>query len=806
MEYLLKSSALFLLMYLGYSLFLKKETFFSHNRWYLLFGIFTVIVLPLIEIPVYIPVEVSATEQSLLQFTYIPTEIAETEKPFNWLQLATYVYLAGVLIFLLQFLLQFGSLLLLLLKNSKNKDGIYTYVIVKSSISPFSFFKWIVYNPNSFSDKELQLILNHEKVHVRQWHSVDILVSRLACVAFWFNPICWLYHKSIQQNLEYIADSETQNISNSIKDYQALLLKTSIGKKDINLTSNFYNSLIKKRIIMLQKNRSNSVNRWKSALVIPFFILFLMSFNTKEVYVEQQIVEDQQNFFQTSSTEIYFTPETTDESFQKIKKNLKEQGVSMTIKKKKRNAQGLLTNLNITFEYEGNSTNYAVKDKSGIAPFYFRKKSDGSMSVGAAEIIEVVETPEVIEIIEVVEEPEIIEVIEEDSDDKTKKSNVIVKLNENSKRKNNNTFIIKTDSTKAKNTFVYRKSDATEPIYIINGKVATKKELEKVKPTVIDRVNVLKGKKATVKYGDKGKDGVVEIITKDKAAKSSSWGVTAAENKSFPESTKKQLLEFTAGDKNPMIVIDGKKATKKDVDKLDYNQIKSIAIIKGDEAIKTYGKEAKDGVVIISSKKDEPWKIETRVNKVEFLPSSTIEEAEAYIESNDKPLIVINNEILGNVDVSKLDAEIIKEVSVVKGEKAFDMYGEKAENGAIIIITKDTKESLEKLKNPEYKVEISSVGYYDETNPKENGTSYFISKITPDSVIDKHVSQLKSIGITAKVSKLKRNKSGEIVKIKISLKDDNGNASSAVFENTNGIPTINFGKQGNNLVVSSKKL
>ncbi|RZN81412.1 MAG: M56 family peptidase, partial [Winogradskyella sp.] len=142
MEYLIKVSALIVLLYLGYTIFLKKETFFSHNRWFLLLGLVAALILPLIVIPIYISVEPISISETPMNFIIDNSTGIVQETPFDWSQLLKLIYVIGVIICLTQFVLQFGSLLILLLNNTKNKDGIYTYVIVKNRISPFSFFKW----------------------------------------------------------------------------------------------------------------------------------------------------------------------------------------------------------------------------------------------------------------------------------------------------------------------------------------------------------------------------------------------------------------------------------------------------------------------------------------------------------------------------------------------------------------------------------------------------------------------------------------------------------------------------------------
>ena len=212
MEYLLKASAVIALFYFCFYILLKKETFFQHNRWFLLIGLVIALVFPLLVIPVYIAVEPIAAPETAMYFehTTLPYIVSTEETTFESTTLIPIIYGIGFTVFFIQFLLQFGSLALLLLKNPKHRDELFTYVIVENKISPFSFFKWIVYNPDAFEKDELELILTHEKVHAKQLHSIDILLTQLACVVFWFNPLIWLYRKEVRQNLEFIADYITQ--------------------------------------------------------------------------------------------------------------------------------------------------------------------------------------------------------------------------------------------------------------------------------------------------------------------------------------------------------------------------------------------------------------------------------------------------------------------------------------------------------------------------------------------------------------------------------------------------------------------
>ena len=744
MDYILKSSVLLVLMYLGYILFLKRETFFNHNRWFLLLGLVTAFILPLIYIPEYIYIEETPITNVPINYNFIPAEVTPQDQAFDWVALLSTIYFIGLIIFLIQFLLQFGSLAYLLLRNAKNKEGIYTYVVVKNKISPFSFFKWIVYNPNLYNNKELQLILNHERVHARQWHSADIICSRLACVIFWFNPLVWLYHKDIEQNLEYIADNEAQNQADSEKNYQHLLLKTSVGNTNINLTSNFYNSLIKKRIVMLQKNRSQSINRWKSLFILPFLILFLMSVNRKEIY-EYIDIEPTSEIYEQSqpeeTIEILFYATTTDTEFKSAETKLKAHDIILDLKTIKRNSKGKITQIHIEFtdKTTNNSTNYKVNDTNGITPFYFKKSKNGALSVGNVEVIEVVE--EVIEEDELEEEDEEVDdiIIETPNSEKKKEKKLIIKKGEKTKivargnvvgkiQKNGNTIT-------ADSIYVIKGYTGKDPIYIVNGKRVEKKDLIEHDVKTIENVNVLKGKSAITIYGNDGKNGVVEIITKDGKGKNS-W---------------------------------------------------------------TY--KTSDSITTIGNTDKNNWQISKLEAKAYRLPESTEQEVNTFISSGKKPLIIVNNEVLGKIDIKGFDHNIIESMSVLKGKNAIQLYGDKGKDGAIIIVTKDDKERLKRLKNTDTRVVVGSVSYDDDDNTTM--MLHYITKNMTDNLMQMHKKELATKGITVKYSKLKRNDAGEITRLKVSLSDNEGNKSSATFQSDNGIPQITIGKKGDALIASS---
>jgi len=225
--YFVKSSGVLLLFFSLYFLWLRKDTFFHGNRFFLLAGMITSLVLPLLVITRYI--EIPFVEKSTVDaFVYTETTNEVTTVLFSWIDVLLYIYVAGVLFFLVKFLIELASLCKLLWTSSITKrDQQFIYIETSTSFTPFSFFNYIVYNPALYSELELEAILTHEQAHSRQLHSIDVFISKLYCIFMWFNPLAWLHQKYISQNLEFLADSAAIKQTPSKKEYQLTLLKVS---------------------------------------------------------------------------------------------------------------------------------------------------------------------------------------------------------------------------------------------------------------------------------------------------------------------------------------------------------------------------------------------------------------------------------------------------------------------------------------------------------------------------------------------------------------------------------------------------
>ncbi|GGK17914.1 hypothetical protein GCM10007962_10170 [Yeosuana aromativorans] len=596
MEYLLKASAIIALFYVCYKVFLQDETFFESNRWFLLFGLLMAICMPFVVIPIY--VEQAPLLLDNYTFTNASEPIQQTKKTFDILAILTLVYGLGVLAFAIRFIVQLTSLGLLLFKSKKVVAGKFTLIKTNKNIPPFSFFSYIVYNPNQFSESELEQILTHEKVHVTQRHSADILLSQLSCIVFWFNPFVWLYNKALKQNLEFIADKTAVKLSSCKKSYQYTLLKTSMPTHQLALTNNFYNSLIKKRIVMLHKSKSKKINLFKYSLILPLLALFLMSFNTEEVIIEKALKEPTEQpvlnpssnvvipaltktqvekpalqnatVKKTNSTsaniEVIITKDFTDNDFEKLKTKFKNEGYTLKVKGVKRNKQGEITSIKIEVSSQSSNANYNIDTNEAINPIKISIDDDGkNISIG----------------------------------------------NGHSTKEKHMVFI-----SKDGNKHVINGSDDDSNVFVISdtdGDVEFDNDVD-VKTFVVKKGDSIKVRKIHKKMNS---DDDVFFITKDDNAKvhkvikiktdddhsGISWTTDDDEKVIINGDSDAKVKILSTEGKEPLYILDGKEITSQEMKDIDPKNIEKVEVLKGDGATEKYGDKGKNGVVMITTKK-----------------------------------------------------------------------------------------------------------------------------------------------------------------------------------------------------------
>ncbi len=189
------------------------------------------------------------------------------------------VYLLGIVAFLCgRFLVQLSSILWLAHTSERvviHETPVYA---LRKAAGPFSFFRMVFLHPESHSDKETDEILTHECTHVSQWHSIDVILSEMMCMACWFNPFVWLLKREVRHNLEYLADNTVIQSGYDSKSYQYHLLGLAHHQSVTTLYNSFNVLHLKNRIMMMNKKRSPGIVRTKYLIFIPLVgILMLLS-------------------------------------------------------------------------------------------------------------------------------------------------------------------------------------------------------------------------------------------------------------------------------------------------------------------------------------------------------------------------------------------------------------------------------------------------------------------------------------------------------------------------------------------------
>lgn len=147
---------------------------------------------------------------------------------------------------------------------------------------------------NIDNQKDLDIMIAHEKIHSQQKHSFDILIGELFCVCFWWNPVSWLIKKEIQVNLEYLADDGVLRKGYEPRAYQYLLLQITNSNASIQIVNYFNVSQLKKRIIMINKEKSKKILTVKYLLILPIALVMLL-INIACSETDKAILNDENN-------------------------------------------------------------------------------------------------------------------------------------------------------------------------------------------------------------------------------------------------------------------------------------------------------------------------------------------------------------------------------------------------------------------------------------------------------------------------------------------------------------------------------
>ncbi|MES2827334.1 MAG: energy transducer TonB [Bacteroidota bacterium] len=282
LSYLIQVNLYVVLFYTAYLLLLRKETFFKMNRFYLVGSAILSLAIPLLKMDwikdLFVTEQVYHVTQTLSSkvnnIVVYSQEFSDKALTNSQISSATSADMAKKVAsgFSIPqvFLIIYSTITLLFLLNFFRKLFLVHRALRGSQENKaFSFFNKVIVD-NKLECKET--IMNHEMVHVRQWHSLDVIFFELFAAINWLNPVSYAYKKAIRNIHEFIADETAASGLRDKTEYALLLVSNAFGAQPQQLTNSFYNdSLIKRRLIMLNKNKSRKVAILKYGLAVPLF-------------------------------------------------------------------------------------------------------------------------------------------------------------------------------------------------------------------------------------------------------------------------------------------------------------------------------------------------------------------------------------------------------------------------------------------------------------------------------------------------------------------------------------------------------
>lgn len=503
--YLLKANLAVVVFYLGYRLLLRKLTFYYLNRFYLLFALFFSISYPMADIRSWLvkQPEISGEIGSIIpDWQEVPVDT------FSLWPYVTFFFWLGAGWFLLRFVVRLVSLWRIHRRSTAANWRIFPYRQVFDHVLPFSFWRNIYLNVHSHGDSELGEIFEHEQIHVKELHTVDVLASELCSIICWFNPAAWLVRHAIYENLEFITDRRVLQSGVDKKAYQYSLLKVGQhAAANPALVNSFNFRSLKRRIMMMNKRSSSRLELGKYVFVVPVIVFSVLVFTITKAYDGDSTYKPTAVSANAGNNQSVISQQDT------------------TVERKELSVVGWKTDKAVadTSERTGkdarnadtSKVKIAVRNTSGKEPLYVL---DGKLLEAREDLNRV--NPNDIESISVLKDASATAVYGSRGANGvvlvvTKKAGGI----EGARKSINPASVV--DTVRLADQLAIRKGGEVGGensydgvLYVIDGEEASAEDFKKISPDDIHAMNVWKGKSGVEKYGEKGAKGVIEITTK----------------------------------------------------------------------------------------------------------------------------------------------------------------------------------------------------------------------------------------------------------------------------------------------------
>ncbi|MBN2519897.1 MAG: carboxypeptidase-like regulatory domain-containing protein [Bacteroidales bacterium] len=300
--YILRSAIISALLIVFYHILLKNDTNYRANRYFFLTGLIAILIFPLAEIVYRVTIPYVPNVQPTETYIPMPVEnapvaskiIASPVKEISLMDFIYFGYLIGMLFFVIRLLWQLLYITKRYVQSEKIEWGGVKVCIHPQIKSPYVLGNRIFVGDRSYLNPAKEEILIHERIHLKQNHWVDMLLSELVIMVFWFNPLVWYYGRLMKQNLEFIADKGVLDSGVTIDAYLKSIICETMGAEAIVLANHFRDSRNKKRLKMMKKVKNSKWRPLKMLLLLPAIGLMLWAFSKPEYVMKVQQVKEQE--------------------------------------------------------------------------------------------------------------------------------------------------------------------------------------------------------------------------------------------------------------------------------------------------------------------------------------------------------------------------------------------------------------------------------------------------------------------------------------------------------------------------------
>lgn len=688
-EYFLKANVLLIFFGLFYLIFLKKETFYQLNRWYFIGSILISITAPLITFTKTVLVDPIPVAYFVTDNDSVINEGLEEPSFLGIIdiqQIAVYLIIFISCVLLIRKIYAVAKLYRSIKKLPNFIDS--NIKISADNKTVYSFYRWIVVPENFFKWQNHQLILDHERIHLNQKHTFDLILIEIVAAVFWFNPLVKVMQRFINSNLEFIVDQKMIETTESVL-YQKNLLQFQT-QQVIQFANSYNASEIKNRILQINAKKSTHMKKLKFLLATPVLVAFFALFQIETVAQVKETLEVQE----IEETSFLVRENFTKEDFAKLSKELKQDfDIDFSVQK---------------IKYDNNkikSLDYTIRNKN-----YKISASETSLDKHIEPFLIVIN-------------------LEESKPFKVEKYSAKPTYSYTVDNDVDPNFIITEDEWK-NNSWIDKISKNQKVVYLIDGKKSSKGAAYTLNPKDILSINVHRDQKTKDQFNE-AVDNVVIIKTKqvkDVTNRDKDLELLFSDRKAFDRIaskypiyvddvllTKKQLKNFDTKTIRSMYVEEDVKEIRLTT-KTNETETFFFKIAEDDNS--QSGSDITSNSIFINGKESTKEELINHINKINqqrkdslFLSKKIqiqkINDNDTHVTikgigsaSNQKIVYIVDGKEISNEDFGKIHPDDIDRIDILKDKKALEKYGDKAKDGVLLITTKSKKEvSLQQHKD-----------------------------------------------------------------------------------------------------------